>query len=47
MKRKYLVLSLAAFLLLGACGKTNDGDNTDKELNDPLLEDGGENDIGI
>lgn len=42
MKRKYLALFFASLLLLGACGKNNDG-----ELNDPSLEDSGENDIGI
>jgi len=44
MKTKYLALPLAAALLLGACGDENDAD--DIEVNDPLLEDDGENDVG-
>ncbi|WP_281251497.1 hypothetical protein [Paenisporosarcina indica] len=43
MKNKYLSLPLAAILLLGACG---DDDADDIEVNDPLLEDDGENDVG-
>ena len=44
MKGKYLALSLAAVLLLSACGEENDADNF--EVEDPLLDDDGENDIG-
>jgi len=44
MKRTYLALSLAAVLSLGACGEENDAD--DIEVNDPMLEDDGENDVG-
>ena len=44
MKRTYLALPLAAVLLLGACGEENDVD--DIEVNDPMLEDDGENDVG-
>ena len=44
MKRKYLALPLAVLLLLSACGQDNDADNT--EVQDPLLQDGGENDVG-
>ncbi|MCG7334764.1 hypothetical protein MHZ95_05630 [Sporosarcina sp. ACRSM] len=46
MKGKYLALPLAVLLLLGACGKGDDGDNNDREVQDPLLQDGGENDVG-
>lgn len=48
MKRKIIALPLAlsTALLLGACGD-NDDDLDDIEVNDPLLEDDGENDIGI
>lgn len=48
MNRKILALPLAlsATLLLGACGDKDD-DLDDVEVNDPLLEDDGENDIGV
>lgn len=48
MKRKIIALPLAlsAALLLGACGD-NDDDLDDIEVNDPLLEDDGQNDIGV
>ncbi|MFC5587993.1 hypothetical protein ACFPRA_03610 [Sporosarcina soli] len=46
MKGKYLALPLAVLLLLGACGKDNDRDSNDREVQDPLLQDSGENDIG-
>lgn len=48
MKRKIIALPLAlsAAFLLGACGD-NDDDVEDIEVNDPLLEDDGENDIGV
>ncbi|BAQ10947.1 hypothetical protein OXB_2476 [Bacillus sp. OxB-1] len=45
MKGKYLALSLAAVILLSACGLDKNGDN-DFKVRDPLLEDGGQNDIG-
>jgi len=44
MKGKYLALPLAVVLLLSACGEENDANNF--EVEDPLLEDGGENDVG-
>ena len=44
MKTKYLALPLTAVLLLGACGEESDED--DIEVEDPLLEDDGENDVG-
>lgn len=44
MKGKYLALPLAAVLLLSACGEENDAD--DVEVEDPLLDDSGENDVG-
>lgn len=44
MKGKYLALPLAAVLLLSACGEKDD--ENDFEVEDPLLEDDGENDIG-
>ena len=44
MKEKYLALPLAAVLLLSACGEKDE--QNDFEVEDPLLEDGGENDIG-
>jgi len=44
MKGKYLALPLAVVLLLSACGEENDAN--DFEVEDPLLEDGGENDVG-
>lgn len=44
MKGKYLALPLAAVLLLSACGETDDAD--DFQVEDPLLDDDGENDIG-
>ncbi|WP_188006652.1 hypothetical protein GGGNBK_11790 [Sporosarcina sp. ANT_H38] len=44
MKGKYLAWSLAVLLLLSGCGEENDADKI--EVEDPLLEDGGENDVG-
>ena len=44
MKNKHLILPLTAVLLLGACGEENNED--DIEVEDPLLEDDGENDVG-
>lgn len=44
MKGKYLALPLAVLLLLSGCSKDNDADNT--EVQDPLLQDSGENDVG-
>lgn len=44
MKGKYLAWPLAVVLLLSACGEENDADKF--EVEDPLLEDGGENDVG-
>lgn len=44
MKGKYLALPLAAVLLLSACGEENDAD--DVKVEDPLMEDSGENDVG-
>ena len=44
MKGKYLALPLAAVLLLSACGEENDAD--DVEVEDSLMEDSGENDVG-
>lgn len=48
MKRKMIALpfALSTVLLLGACGD-NDDDLDDAEVNDPLLEDDGQNDIGV
>lgn len=48
MKRKTIALPLAisSILLLGACGE-DDTDVDNIEVNDPLLEDDGENDTGI
>jgi len=46
MKKKYLTLPLAAVLLLGACGEDDAEDMDDIEVEDPLLEDDGENDVG-
>ncbi|MCZ8539693.1 hypothetical protein [Psychrobacillus psychrodurans] len=48
MKRKMIALPLAisSLLILGACGD-DDADVDDIEVNDPLLEDDGENDAGI
>ena len=48
MKRKSIALPFAftTALLLGACGDSDD-DLDDVEVNDPLLEDDGENDIGV
>jgi hypothetical protein len=45
MKGKYLALPLAAVLLLSACGEKNDAD--DFEVEDPLFDDDGENDVGV
>lgn len=44
MKNKMLAGSLAAVLLLGACG--NDDKDDELEVEDPMLEDDGENDVG-
>ncbi|WP_419958875.1 hypothetical protein [Psychrobacillus sp. BM2] len=48
MKRKMVALPLAlsSLLILGACGD-DDTDVDEIEVNDPLLEDDGENDTGI
>lgn len=46
MKNKYFALPLAALLLLGACGDDDTEENDDIEVEDPLLEDDGENDVG-
>lgn len=48
MKAKYLALPLAVLLILSACGQDNDdiNDAGHNEIQDPLLQDGGENDIG-
>lgn len=48
MKRKMIALPLAlsSLLILGACGD-EDTDVEDIEVNDPVLEDDGENDAGI
>lgn len=48
MKRKMIALPLAisSLLILGACGD-DDTDVDEIEVNDPLLEDDGENDAGI
>ena len=43
MKGKYLALTLAAVLLLSACGEKDDAD--DFQVEDPLLDDDGENDV--
>lgn len=43
-KAKFLAMPLAAALLLGACGEDDKKD--DIEVEDPMLEDNGENDIG-
>lgn len=49
MKRKMIALPLAlsSLLLLGACGDDEDTEIQDIEVNDPILEDDGENDTGI
>ncbi|MEK3981304.1 hypothetical protein MKY37_20035 [Psychrobacillus sp. FSL K6-2836] len=48
MKRKMVALPLAlsSLLILGACGD-EDTDVDDIEVNDPMIEDDGENDAGI
>ncbi|SER79815.1 hypothetical protein [Psychrobacillus sp. OK032] len=48
MKRKMIALpfALSTALLLGACGD-NEDELDDVEVNDPLLEDDGQNDIGV
>ncbi|GGA30514.1 MULTISPECIES: hypothetical protein [Psychrobacillus] len=48
MKKRMIALpfALSTALLLGACGD-NDDDLDDVEVNDPMLEDDGENDIGV
>ncbi|MEI4771657.1 hypothetical protein WAX74_18710 [Psychrobacillus sp. FJAT-51614] len=48
MKRKMIALPLAlsSLLIIGACGD-DDADVEDIEVNDPVLEDDGENDTGI
>lgn len=48
MKRKMIALPLAisSILLLGACGE-DDTDVDNIEVNDPIMEDDGENDSGI
>jgi len=48
MKRKMIALPLAisSILLLGACGE-DDTDVDNIEVNDPIMEDDGENDTGI
>lgn len=48
MKRKTIALPLAisSILLLGACGE-DDTDVDNIEVNDPIMEDDGENDTGI
>lgn len=48
MKKRMIALPfvLSTALLLGACGD-NDDDLDDVEVNDPMLEDDGENDIGV
>ncbi|MCK1998685.1 hypothetical protein MPH47_15890 [Psychrobacillus psychrodurans] len=48
MKRKMIALPLAlsSLLILGACGD-DDTDVDEIEVNDPLIEDDGENDAGI
>ncbi|EPD50850.1 hypothetical protein MHH33_17795 [Paenisporosarcina sp. FSL H8-0542] len=43
-KAKFLAMPLAAALLLGACGEDDKADEI--EVEDPMLEDNGENDIG-
>lgn len=49
MKRKMIALPLAlsSLLILGACGDDEDTEIQDIEVNDPILEDDGENDTGI
>lgn len=49
MKRKMIALPLAlsSLLILGACGDDEDTEIQDIEVNDPMLEDDGENDTGI
>lgn len=49
MKRKMIALPLAlsSLLILGACGDDEDMEIQDIEVNDPMLEDDGENDTGI
>ncbi|MEK3937506.1 hypothetical protein MKY41_19655 [Sporosarcina sp. FSL W7-1349] len=44
MKAKCLALTLAAVLVLSACGEENDANNF--KVEDPMFEDGGENDVG-
>ncbi|MEI4771368.1 hypothetical protein WAX74_17215 [Psychrobacillus sp. FJAT-51614] len=48
MKRRMIALPLAlsSFFLLGACGE-DDKDIEEIEVNDPLLEDDGQNDGGV
>ena len=47
MKGKYLALPLAVLLILSACGQDDDiKDANVNEIQDPLLQDSGENDIG-
>lgn len=48
MKRKMLALPLAlsSLLILGACSD-DDTDVDEIEVNDPLIEDDGENDTGV
>ncbi|TQR13763.1 hypothetical protein [Psychrobacillus soli] len=48
MKRKLIALpfALSTALLLGACSDSDD-DLDDIEVNDPLLEDDGQNDVGV
>jgi len=48
MKRKMIALPLAltSILILGACGDESN-DVEDIEVNDPILEDDGQNDTGI
>lgn len=43
-KAKFLAMPLAAALLLGACG--DDEKDDEIKVEDPMLEDDGENDVG-